>query len=164
MSTLVFTEPLRRRCSGEKGTRLISFRRHRPRVLDARSDETPRKRSRWTFYERSRPLPRSSRWIPAVDAVPPPSSLAEKPLSSSLASLPLRARPSRYASRRFSTRRGNDEIRRMHLARSTLGIRLCRRLSSFGAGKKQGQRVGTSRRTRRDALAGSLYRVALFFR
>lgn len=54
MSTLVFTEE-ETRSSGEKGTRLISFRRHRPRVLDARGDETPRKRCWWTFYERSRP-------------------------------------------------------------------------------------------------------------
>lgn len=37
--------PRTRSSVGAKGTRLISFRRHRPRAPDARSDETPRKRS-----------------------------------------------------------------------------------------------------------------------
>lgn len=47
----------RTRCSDdEKGARLISFCRHRPYSLDARSDEATRKRNSSTFYERSRLL------------------------------------------------------------------------------------------------------------
>lgn len=109
-------------------------------------------------------LPRSPRSTPAVDAVPPPSSLAEKllselfPLDTRRVGFPFVAPTTKFAGSSWRGRLAAVSFR------TTLGIRLRRRLSSFGAGKKQGQRVGTSRRTRRDTLAGSLYRVALFFR